>query len=95
MSRDAVVAALEASLELLKRPESGERFVPIPEVARRLGLVEDESDLPKAVEYVRRELRDQLPVVRLNRTTFVVREASLEAFIRRRETLARRILKSA
>jgi len=96
--RQAVLAALRAAVELLEHAAEGERFLPLPEVARRLGLVGEqptEDELRPALEYIRRELRDQLPVVRLNRTSHVVREESLDAYIRRREQLERRALKSA
>jgi hypothetical protein len=96
--REAVIAALRASLAILEQPAAEERYLSLEVVAQRLGLVRApglEAERTAAVDYVRRELRDELPVVRLSRTALVVREASLEAFIRRREALARRPKKIA
>jgi hypothetical protein len=96
--REAAIAAIEAALVLLRRPEGEERMHPLPVVAVRLGLVTPESsevERKAATEFIRRELRHQLPVVRLNRTALVVREESLCAYIRQRESNERRQLRLA
>jgi hypothetical protein len=108
----AVIAGLEAVLDLLKRPEYGERYHPLPEVARRLGFVAADAPddcgkdheaaescrvcdtMHAATEQIRRDLRNQLPVVKIGRR-LVVREESLNTYIRKREALERRSLKSA
>jgi hypothetical protein len=84
--RPALVAALRALADAMESEGVGERMLPLPEVAGRLGVPET---------FVRRRLARELPLVRLSRETVVAREADVEAYIRRRAQLARRPLKTA
>lgn len=84
--RTAALAALEAALALLRKPEDEERVIPLDEACARLGITHE--------VWRKRHLDREIPVIRFSAQTKGVRVETLNEFIRRREQLARAQLRS-
>ena len=78
--------ALRLIADAIEREGSAERLLTLEQAGERLGM---------APEQVRRELSDELPVIRINARTLRVREVSLNEWCRKREALSRRRLRIA